>query len=860
MSVFEHVAGWFGEQGPQASSSKPPLETWLKIPRLRTLLPYEGYDPESKLFFNRNATGFVLQADPLVGASLKDQGQMADFFRQEYHLTEGTSLQFMLWASPQIDPFFEHWLAYKQGDIYRKLAERRIQYLEDKAFSDPLGHLVRDFKVIISYTVPGIKKSIADLEQLKETRRSLQGALQMIGMPSQVMDAKGLLNQVSDILNVQESTRSPNIDWNEWESLSHQILDMAGSWKVEPEGVSLRSGACLSTSYVPRKMPKMWGLPHMDKFLGNVLNPHHAIPCPYLLHYGLFVEPHQSAKRAKTNARRESLENSIKSRMTKWIPGLQERHQETVEAVEQLQLGERCILSSLSLTTFCRPEQKSQVEQSLRRIWTGLGWEFTPALYDHLGVLLSSLPMMWTLGEKKQVSRLGLTRDVYGCAKDLETLGKARRTITRESQNMLPILGEWKGQSTPGMILVGRRGQPFFWSPFGKALVQSEDMTTSHNYNVCIAGSMGSGKSVLMNELMTNVLSVGGKVIVLDKGRSFKNTCHLLGGQHIEFNIRAPLSLNPFTHIPTGTSPSDEEERKEMLALLNPIVQMMASPYKGTTDAQDNHIAKAIKAVWSEFGRGANIDRLAQMMSQQEDKEAREVGHLLHQFTQEGDYGCFFNPAANVDLSQQLVVIETDDLRNHDKLLPVIIQMLIIQVNQIIARSDRSKPFIIMIDEAWELLKGKKTGNFIEQAARTVRKYKGSLILATQSTKDYFREESPGATVAWECSEWKCILAQDDGAIQEMKNIKALQNLVDSDYKESLLKSLKPLPPHYSELALFGKGIHGIVGRLRLDPFSRLLYSSNADEYRALQLRINQGMSVEQAIEDVIGNLESRVV
>ena len=278
----------------------------------------------------------------------------------------------------------------------------------------------------------------------------------------------------------------------------------------------------------------------------------------------------------------------------------------------------------------------------------------------------------------------------------------------------------------------------------------------------------------------------------------------------------------------------------------------MASPHKGTSDVQDNHLAKAIKAVWQRYKSRANIDLLSQYLSQQEDKDAREVGHLLHQFTQEGDYGSFFNPPANVDLHKSLVVIECDDLRNHDKLMPVIIQMLIIQVNQIIARSDRSKPFIIMIDEAWELLKGKKTGTFIEQAARTVRKYKGSLILATQSTKDYFREESPGATVAWECAEWKCLLAQDDGAIQEMKNIKALQPLLDSEYKESLLKSLKAHPPHYSEMALFGKGIHGMVGRLRLDPFSRLLYSSNADEYRALEERMKRGMKVEEAIEDLI--------
>ena len=859
MSIADKAAWLFGEKESQREASlTSPLAPWIKIPRLRTLLPYEGYDPETKLFFNKGATGFVLSGDPLVGATLTDQGQMADFFRQEHHLAEGTSLQFLLWASPRIRPFFNYWLHYKEGEVFHKLAKRRVEYLEKKAFDDPLGHLVRDFKVIISYTVPGIKEDVMDVENLMEIRRTLQGALRMIGMPTEIMEASNLINQVSDILNFQETTIPEDRAWNEWDSLSNQILQSDQSWRVESNRLVIRSGDWMCQSWVPKKSPRQWALPHMDKFLGNVLNSHQVIPCPYFLHYGLFVENGQASKKKKLEARRESLENSLRNRMAKWVPGIQERYQETVEAVEQTQSGERCILSSFSLTTFCKPEQKTKVDQNLRRIWTSVGWEFTSALYDHLPLLLSSMPMMWTIGERKRWDRGFLTREILGCARDLETLGKAKRTITRESQNMLPIIGEWKGQPTPGMIFIGRRGQPFFWSPFGKALVQSDDMQTDHNYNVCIAGSTGSGKSVLMNELMTNILSVGGRVIVLDKGRSFKNACILLEGQHIEFNTNVSLSLNPFTYISEGDSDGEQEDRLEMLALINPMVQMMVSPLIGTNDSQDNHIAKAVTAVWQQKKSRGTIHDIAAFLSSQDDKDARDVGHNLYRFTDEGDYGRFFNVPANVDLRKQLVVIETDDLRNHEKLLPVIIQMLIIQVNQIIARSDRSKPFMIMIDEAWELLKGKKTGDFIAAASRTVRKYKGSLVLATQLTTDYFREDSPGATVAWGLSEWKCILSQDNGAINDMKGIKSLHDLVNDEYKESLLKSLRPNPPHYSEVAIFGKNIQGIVGRLRLDPFSRLLYSTNPDEFRAVTSRMAQGMTVGEAIEDVIVSQERK--
>jgi conjugal transfer ATP-binding protein TraC len=123
MRISDKAAWLFGEKESQREASlTSPLAPWLKIPRLRTLLPYEGYDPETKLFFNKGTTGFVLIGDPLVGASLKDQGQMADFFRQDHHLVEGTSLQFLLWASPRIRPFFNHWLHYKEGEVFHKLA------------------------------------------------------------------------------------------------------------------------------------------------------------------------------------------------------------------------------------------------------------------------------------------------------------------------------------------------------------------------------------------------------------------------------------------------------------------------------------------------------------------------------------------------------------------------------------------------------------------------------------------------------------------------------------------------------------------------------------------------------------------
>ena len=53
------------------------------------------------------------------------------------------------------------------------------------------------------------------------------------------------------------------------------------------------------------------------------------------------------------------------------------------------------------------------------------------------------------------------------------------------------------------------------------------------------------------------------------------------------------------------------------------------------------------------------------------------------------------------------MVIETDNLRNMPELLAVVVQMVIVHINQIMMRSDRKRPFVI-VDEAAKLLEGKK--------------------------------------------------------------------------------------------------------------------------------------------------------
>ncbi|MBT5654362.1 MAG: type IV secretion system protein TraC, partial [Alphaproteobacteria bacterium] len=393
-----------------------------------------------------------------------------------------------------------------------------------------------------------------------------------------------------------------------------------------------------------------------------------------------------------------------------------------------------------------------------------------------------------------------------------------------------PLQGEWKGTKSPGLLLTGRRGQLFTWSPFDN---------TEGNYNVSVVGKSGSGKSVFMQELVTSTLGQGGQVFVLDVGRSFEKTVKLLKGTYIEFTPTSDICINPFSTIPVGT------ESEDSLAMLKPIISLMAAPREGTGDLEYSFIEQALKNAWGCKKQDACISDVADYLSNHSDPLARSLGQKLFPYTKEGVYGRFFNGPSTVDLSSNMVVIELEELKERKDLQEVIVQMVILQITNKLYLGDRKTPTNVVLDEAWDMLRGKQSGLFIETAARRLRKYRGSLVVGTQSVNDFYA--SPAAQAAFENSDWMCLLSQK---AESIKSLKESGRISMDPHMETLLHSVKTKQGEYAEIMIYGP--HGYaVGRLFLDPFSLILYSTNPQEFAAVETFTKQGMSLTDAIEKV---------
>jgi conjugal transfer ATP-binding protein TraC len=828
----------------------------LHRPRLSNYFVYDAYEVDNYLFFNRGSIGFVMEGWCLVGTDLRAQGEIADFLKRPDMLKEGDSLEVLMVGRDKVSSQLGAWVSARKGDIYTSLATARKEHLEK------LGTL-KDHRILISFARPSLSHSSKDLSDIQEVREQLKGTFKSIGLPLLDVTEKGLMSFVADVFDEESAYLSPH------ESLSEQILPLDFEMEITSERLNLKTKGVTHPSdkspssklpsglpprdlflksivtLEPRRRPDQWSLFQMDLFLGDHMRRGERIDGEYLLYTGIQILPNQGRQKLKAIGKREALERNLKMGILKWVPGLQEEHTDMQAACNLLQEDDRLINLFQTVVLKDKTQRLAETAQQFKAQMRRHGFEFQNCIHDHLPMLLSVLPMALT--EKGSGTRGRLD----GLGFSLRKLGHGIKTVSSEAQALMPLLGEWKGMiDSPGMLLEGRRGQLMQWSPWGGALTGQG--TPQNNFNLCIAGTPGSGKSVFMQELMLSALGVGAKVFVLDYGRSFKRTAEILGGEYIEFDIRHPCSLNPFSEIPMGEDMQAFEAREDALSGIAAILPTMAAPKEGTTDEENAFLQKALRSVFQEKGRETEITDLAHWLEATGKETGQRLATMLFPFTREGLYGAFFTGKASVSFNKDIVVIETDHLRNVPNLMTVLVQMIIVHINNAMARGSRTRPNLIMIDEAWKLLQGKESGAFIEEITRIARKYNGSLALATQQLSDYFRPESPAAEKAFENSSWKAILMQNANALHALRQNPKLSAYVKEDWQLELLMSIHSNPPHYSEAALFSETVHGVVGRLRLDPFTLLMTSTNARDYEEIEAKTNAGMPLEKAIQEIL--------
>ena len=465
------------------------------------LLPYDSFDETNHLFYNHDSMGFVIETQPLVGASEEMQKEISNLFALV--LPDKSSLQVLLWADPCIGDQTQAYVDARDHapDILKELAKRRGEYLKTFAFDSPFKpYGLRNFRCILSFSLPRGHSAREDMQTLARLKEQITTTLSMLNLPVWTWQPSDLLSTLEGILHMNPTlTRKPHLQWNRLQSLSSQFSNSESNLVVGSQSLFIRDHAMAVRTYSVRQFPSIWSLHAMGELIGDLDRDQAQLPCPFMIHYGIHI-PDQDKPRTRVMAKATYVERQAFSPMGKYLSDIQRESQELQFVRESMGKGERIVQTQFGVILFAKPAEMDQAEQTLINLFTSKDWKLEANRFLHLPMFLTSLPMMW--GE--------------GRVNALLTLQKLKTTLSTESANLLPLQGEWKGTPTPGMILAGRRGQLFTWHPFDN---------DAGNYNACVVGRSGSGKSVFMQELMTSTLGLGGRVFVLDVGRSFEKTC-----------------------------------------------------------------------------------------------------------------------------------------------------------------------------------------------------------------------------------------------------------------------------------------------------------------------------------------------
>jgi len=814
---------------------------------LSACLPYRVFEASQRLYLNARSTGFVLAVAPLVGADERTGDLLGQFFSEG--LPPGACVQIVHWASPRIGRTIAPWFAprYAKGGVFEAIARQRVDAFNDLVWTSGSASApfhARHHQIFISVGVPS---GTIGNDEIVALRENLTGLLRSLDVPSRDVAPTELIAFLDELTSPTTASGDDRIDYNPLDPIAEQALRRDIELVVEdsrmllrterfrPTGATEDSGAPEIGEIYPdrfdvrhfgvRNMPPRWTPWESARLIGDLFTDKLRFPCPAATMLCL-VYPDQEAASARASMKFMRSTSLSEGRTSRYVPKLHEQAAEWREVQAQLQEGRRLVRAFYGVTSFSPEGLGDAHERTIKSLYKSAGWDLADERYLQIQGLLAAMPL--TLAD--------------GLGADLDRCKRLRTMLSTTAANIAPVQGEYLGGNVPHLLFVGRRGQPFFWSPFENA---------AGNHNVAILGKSGSGKSVLLQEMCAALVGAGAHVVVIDDGRSFMNSCRLQGGHFVEFTLASGFCLNPFDMIEAERLAADEDYRLDCMAMLKAIVAQMARFSEKLTDTERGLIDQAVNRVWDEAGSGGSIDAVARALDASGNAQANDLAIALAPFGNGGTYGAFFNGPATLKLEAAFTVFEMSDLATREELRAVVLTAIMFMTSQAMTKSPRHIKKLLLIDEAWSLLKGGSMSEFVETYARTARKYGGALATATQSLNDFYK--SDGATAALENSDWMLILQQKPETIADLRKSERLDM---DDRTESLIRSLKRSGNEYSEVFIRGPEVQAL-GRLVLDRFSATLFSSSPDTYAAIEARMADGATTADAIAAVAAEARS---
>ncbi len=282
-------------------------------------------------------------------------------------------------------------------------------------------------------------------------------------------------------------------------------------------------------------------------------------------------------------------------------------------------------------------------------------------------------------------------------------------------------------------------------------------------------GGMFIHNSYFVKTEAVRSLMIGSEVIILDPEAEYKALCDAVGGQYIAFSYNSPSKINPFDL----TQIQEEGENQLGLKILS-LHSLMKVIMGQITPTQEAMLDRALIMTYKAKGITNDpvtqtkepplMEDLYKTLIGMEVPEALDLASRIEKFIR-GSFQGIFDKQTNIDLNNPFTVFSVKDIQ--DAIRPIIMFMILDYIWTRVKRDIKRR--ILIVEEAWQMMKYPDTAQFLWSVVKRARKYYLGLTTITQDVEDFLGQDIGKAIVT--NSALRLLLKQSPTAIDKLGEI-----------------------------------------------------------------------------------------
>lgn len=311
------------------------------------------------------------------------------------------------------------------------------------------------------------------------------------------------------------------------------------------------------------------------------------------------------------------------------------------------------------------------------------------------------------------------------------------------------------------------------------------DRFTLENGNAVVFAKSGAGKSFTVKLEALRSMMFGTEVFIIDPENEYQRMSEAVGGAYVRLSLNSPTRINPFDLPKVVDTEEAEDALRSNLITLHGLLRLMmggaqtqmvggqAAAMPALSPVEEADLDSALIETYAKAGITNDplthssqpptisdlYDTLLHMGG-----TGPQLAQRLRKYTT-GTFAGIFSQQSNMDINNQLVVFNIRDLE--DELRPVAMYIVLNFIwNK--TKSDQKRRMLV-VDEAWQLMKYEDSANFLFSLAKRARKYNLGITTITQDVEDFMGSRMGRAIVA--NASMQILLKQSTSAVDVLSDV-----------------------------------------------------------------------------------------